>query len=214
MLNRWPTVALLLLTSLTSLMLTTRPLTTRADAPSAADAARTPRPPGTDASTTPAGASPAATEPAPEQPRASVAARVLAGISRVSPGSATITREARDLALTNLLVFAREVRALPANEGDGVLGYRLWSIRAGSVVAALGLRNGDLLRSINGRPTTTPQEVLAAYSGLRGAGIWVLRIHRRGAPATLQVRVLDAAAPSPDVTAAAPAAPPSAPTAP
>jgi membrane-associated protease RseP (regulator of RpoE activity) len=158
----------------------------------------TPTPARTTPQRRPAGATPTAetasgapsTTPT-EAPGPSVTERVLAGIARVGPVSATITREARDLALSNLMVFASAARAVPTNLGDGVVGYRLFGIRSGSVLAALGLRNGDFLRSINGRPLTTPQEALAAYSGLRGASVWVLRVQRGGADTSLDVRVVD-----------------------
>jgi len=159
-----------------------------ADTPAARPSGSTP------ATAAPAG-SPAAPPP-PPTPAAnseSVVARILAGITRVGPGSATMRREARDLILSNLAIFARAARAVPAQE-DGAIGYRLSGIRRGSVLAAIGLQNGDLLQSINGRPTTSPQEVLAAYSGLRGQSSWSLRVRRRGADTTLSVRVIDDAA--------------------
>lgn len=144
-------------------------------------------PPSTPPASTPATGTPSARAP---QDNGAVIARILAGITRVGPGSATMSRESRDLILSNLAILARSARAVPAND-NGALGFRLFGIRSGSVLAALGLRNGDLLKSINGRPTTTPQEVLAAYSGLRGASSWALSISRRGADMTLSVRVVD-----------------------
>lgn len=158
-------------------------------------------PPSTPPASTPATGTPGARAP---QDNSAVIARILAGITRVGPGSATMSRESRDLILSNLAILARSARAVPAND-NGALGFRLFGIRRGSVLAALGLQNGDLLKSINGRPTTTPQEVLAAYAGLRGASSWMLSISRRGADVTLAVRVVN--------DAPAGATPPAAPTA-
>lgn len=140
---------------------------------------------------TPAARRGAGTVPEGSPAPPSVSERILSGITRVGPLVVTITREARDLALGNINVFARAARIVPANLGDGVVGYRLFGIRAQSVVGALGLRNGDLLRSVNGRPTTTVGEVLAAYGGLRGASAWTVVVHRGGADVTLLVRVVD-----------------------
>ncbi|MCA9578022.1 MAG: hypothetical protein R3B40_32205 [Polyangiales bacterium] len=187
-------------------LLLTRPTLVAADVPSSAareGASPSParatsgseaRPRDTGAGTTDPQGTPS-TEDASTPP--TVTERILSGIRRVGPLVVTITREARDLALGNINVFARAARVAPANLGDGMLGYRLSGIRQQSVVAALGLRNGDVLRSINGRPTTTPGEVLAAYGGLRGAGAWSVVVHRRGADVTLVVRVVDTAAEAP-----------------
>ena len=67
-------------------------------------------------------------------------ARILAGITRVGPGSATMTRSTRALILSNLGLFARAARAVPA-EAEGAMGYRLTGIRGRGVLAAIGLRN-------------------------------------------------------------------------
>jgi hypothetical protein len=154
---------------------------------------RAPRPVRQSPTAGPSSTAPAAdAEPSAATRSESIIARILAGITRVGPGAATMSRESRDLILSNLAILSRSARAVPANDSGG-MGFRLYGIRRGSVLAALGLLNGDLLKSINGRPTTTPQEVLAAYSGLRGAGSWALSISRRGSEMTLVVRVVDGA---------------------
>lgn len=162
------------------------PAVALADVPASSPPSRQTPPAGPSTTATP-GTDP---EPSGATRSETIIARILAGITRVGPGAATMSRESRDLILSNLAILARSARAVPAND-SGAIGYRLHGIRPGSVLAALGLRNGDLLKSINGRPTTTPQEVLAAYSGLRGAGSWALSISRRGADMTLSVRVVD-----------------------
>lgn len=132
-----------------------------------------------------------------------VLARILAGITRVGPGSATMTRSTRALILSNLGLFARAARAVPA-EAEGAMGYRLTGIRGRGVLAAIGLRNGDILLGINGRPTSSPQEVLAVYTGLRNASTWTLRVHRRGSVQTLSVQVVDDPLASPSGPATTP----------
>jgi hypothetical protein len=168
-----------------ALLLVATPVVVLADAPAGS-------PPSPQSPTAgPSSTAPAAdAEPSAATRSESIIARILAGITRVGPGAATMSRESRDLILSNLAILSRSARAVPANDSGG-MGFRLYGIRRGSVLAALGLLNGDLLKSINGRPTTTPQEVLAAYSGLRGAGSWALSISRRGSEMTLVVRVVD-----------------------
>ena len=165
-----------------ALLLATAPAVALADVPAGSPPGRQSPPAGPSTSTAPA----ADPDPAAATRNESIIARILAGISRVGPGVATMSRESRDLILSNLAILARSARAVPAND-NGAIGFRLHGIRPSSVLAALGLR------SINGRPTTTPQEVLAAYSGLRGASSWALSINRRGTEMTLVVRVVDGA---------------------
>lgn len=193
----WPTLptAFTLLFVVTVLSARSVPARAEVAAPPPSDPAPTGRP-GT--STPPSRARSAQGRPAADDD--AVIALILEGIRRVGPGAATMTRSARALILSNLRLFSRAARAVPA-EAEGALGYRLTGIRARGVLGAIGLRNGDILLGINGRPTSSPQEVLAVYTGLRNASTWTLRIHRRGAEQTLTVRVVD------DPPAASPAAP-------
>ena len=123
-------------------------------------------PPSTPATSTPPSGARAAQDRAAQNE--AVIARILDGITRVGPGSATMTRSTRALILSNLGLFSRAARAVPAAV-EGAMGYRLTGIRGRGVLSAIGLRNGDILLGINGRPTSSPQEVLAVYTGLRNA---------------------------------------------
>jgi general secretion pathway protein C len=73
-------------------------------------------------------------------------------------------------------------RAVPELRDGQPVGFRLFSIRTGNPIAALGLQNGDLLLQANGRSLATPDGALAAYAALRSADhIWLL-IERGGRP--------------------------------
>jgi S1-C subfamily serine protease len=51
-------------------------------------------------------------------------------------------------------------------EGE-VVGFRVRRIRCGNVLHQAGFRNGDIIRSINGRGVTTIPQALLAYRKLR-----------------------------------------------
>lgn len=59
------------------------------------------------------------------------------------------------------------VRAVPHLEGGRVAGVRLFGVRAGSPLAATGLRNGDVVRAIDGAPIEGADVALAALGRLR-----------------------------------------------
>lgn len=63
------------------------------------------------------------------------------------------------------IVYVRRHR-----EPDGsTSGYRLMGIGCGSELHLAGLRNGDVLRTVNGRPVRSLPEALLAYFALRSA---------------------------------------------
>lgn len=80
-------------------------------------------------------------------------------------------------------------RAVLYQHDGQVLGVMLSGIRRSSLLAKLGLRNGDLLRSINGYALTTLDDALDAYAKLRNASRLSLAVVRRERAITLGYRI-------------------------
>ena len=59
-------------------------------------------------------------------------------------------------------------------------------ISAGTLLHELGIRNGDVIQSVNGFDLTNPQKALEAYGRLRTANGLSLQIERRGKPTTIE----------------------------
>jgi general secretion pathway protein C len=80
--------------------------------------------------------------------------------------------------------------ARPAVKDGQMIGMRISAVRPGSAYDRLGLKNGDILRSVNGFDLTTPDKMLEAYTKLRTASSLALQIDRRGEPVQLHYKVL------------------------
>lgn len=128
-------------------------------------------------------------DPAAPDPRTGA---IVAGIHDDARGHYRLSAEAaRQLGASQDLLM-RSVRIIPY-ERDGLSsGLRLYGIRRGSVVSALGLENGDVVTAVAGHPVGSPDDALAAYSLLRGRSDTTLAIERRGQPLTLSYHVDDA----------------------
>jgi len=86
--------------------------------------------------------------------------------------------------------FARYVGPLKVRRAAaGGPGARLDGIAPGSLLDALGLRNGDVVRSVNGLDVSTAEAALPAYARLRAARHFVLALERGGRPTTIDVVV-------------------------
>lgn len=68
-------------------------------------------------------------------------------------------------------------------------GYKIYGIRPESLPRALGFKNGDLLKSVNGLPLTSMDQSMAAYVKLRRSDRLVLEIERKGAPLTKEITI-------------------------
>lgn len=75
-------------------------------------------------------------------------------------------------------------RALTAAEDSGVKGLRVAS-QPGSAFAELGVNNGDLLRSVNGKVAETAADAIKLLGDLAGTPNFTLEIVRKGQPQTL-----------------------------
>jgi hypothetical protein len=102
------------------------------------------------------------------------------GIRKLDERCYEIKRGTLELALGNLALLARSVRVMPDARDGKSLGFRLFAIMADGPIAKLGLRDDDVLISINGLDITTPDHVLDAYSKLKTVPHLVLGLVREG----------------------------------
>ncbi len=114
---------------------------------------------------------------------------IFKGIIKQPDGSYRVTRRALDLILDHQSSAFRSVRIVPDKRGDRIVGIRLLEVQPDSVVARLGLQNGDVMISLNGLPLSDPQKGLEAYQQARTAKRVDLKIERQAKELTLTYRV-------------------------
>jgi hypothetical protein len=102
------------------------------------------------------------------------------GIRKLGEHRYEIKRRTLELALGNLVLLSNLVRAAPDMRDGKPVGYRLFAISADGPIAKLGLRNDDVLVSINDFDLVTPDHVLDAYSKLKTASQFALGLLRGG----------------------------------
>ncbi len=110
-----------------------------------------------------------------------------AGVRQVSDTEWTITQAAIDA--IDELGMTRTARVIPHEENGEVVGIKVYGIRRNSPLGLLGLQNGDLVRTINGRSMADPSAALEAYAAMRGANRIVVALDRRGTPRTHTYRI-------------------------
>lgn len=120
-------------------------------------------------------AAPAASLPAPPLPPP-------APIVVVVPTAASETRvvDVRRADLEQPSAIARSARIVPALRDGKPSGVKIYAIRPGSLLAAIGLENGDTLRAVNDVPISTADSALEVYRTHREPDHVDLDIERRG----------------------------------
>jgi general secretion pathway protein C len=80
----------------------------------------------------------------------------------------------------------KAARVIPHEEDGRVVGVRLYGVRRTSLLGRLGIRNGDMLRTINGFDMTSPDTALEAYTRLRTADKLTLAVKRQNKDMTIE----------------------------
>ena len=88
-------------------------------------------------------------------------------IQQISESEFAIDKSEVDAALDNMNQLFTQIRAVPHFEGGKSTGFRLFAIRQDSIFDKLGMKNGDIIHSINGNDINDPAKALTLFQELR-----------------------------------------------
>jgi general secretion pathway protein C len=111
------------------------------------------------------------------------------GVAQLGPGEFRVDRGLVERVLENPVELMRQVRIEPELDRGRVVGIRLRGVRAGTLLAAIGIHEGDRLERVNGFDITSPEKALEALARLRTAEHLTLSITRDGRPMALDYAV-------------------------
>jgi len=114
---------------------------------------------------------------------------MIDSIRKIDDTHFEVPRTTLDRVLQNPMAIAKGARIVPAMRNGQPEGMKLYAIRPRSLWAAIGLMNGDTVRSINGFDLTSPDKALEAYTKLRDATRLEVDILRRGRPEVLVITI-------------------------
>ena len=89
------------------------------------------------------------------------------GIQKISDTKVIVKRELVEKVLSDQASLMRTARVIPHQENGQTVGVKLYGIRRNSLLGRLGLKNGDMLRTINGFDLSDPASALEAFATLR-----------------------------------------------
>lgn len=121
-------------------------------------------------------------------------AALAAAVRCETEARCTVERSYLETLLINPGGLAKQARLVPKNDDEGrMLGLKLYGIRPGSFFKALGFKNGDMVRSINGHALGSMEQTLELYTKLRREKTYTLELERRGGPFTLTIEIVGGA---------------------
>ncbi len=104
-----------------------------------------------------------------------------AEVRKVDDNTYEISREDVEKQLSNLSALATQARVIPNFKDGKANGFKIFSIRPGSIYQKLGLQNGDVIHKINGYAIDSPEKALEIYAKLKEASRIEVELERRGA---------------------------------
>jgi general secretion pathway protein C len=130
-------------------------------------------------------------EGAVKKPEESQLARseLATGIRDLGSGKYEIRREALNRVLSNTTLLAASAQIMPAVQDGKPAGFMLRRIRPGSFYQLLGMRDGDIVQAVNGRPIRTPEDALQVYTGIKNASHVTISISRGGKSSTFDYSI-------------------------
>lgn len=109
----------------------------------------------------------------------------ITGITRTSQTDYRVERAEIDKALANLNEVATQARIVPSFKNGRANGFKMFSIKKGSIYDKIGLLNGDVIQKINGYEMNSPDRALEIYSKLSNATSLTIEIMRGSVTLTL-----------------------------
>jgi len=108
-------------------------------------------------------------------------------LKKLGPGKFEVSRAEVQQTMENPAALFSQMRALPHFVNGKTDGFSISEVAPGSVFDQLGLRNGDLVTSIDGQPVTNPMQAMGLMQSMKTASALDLTINRGGAPTTVHL---------------------------
>ena len=101
----------------------------------------------------------------------------------------TVPEEELTEALSNLPRLLSQARAVPYFKNGESIGMRLFAIRRGSMYEKLGLKNGDIIKSVNQNSLSDPSQALKIFEQLKNEKAIKVLLERRGEERNLSYEI-------------------------
>ena len=107
----------------------------------------------------------------------------------IGNGSYEIEQGHLDGVLNDLAKVAMDARAVPYLENGKQAGFKVFSIRSGSIFEKIGLKNGDIIVGVNGKRLNNLSVAMSLLDQLRRKKHFTVDLKRGGASRSLDYAV-------------------------
>jgi len=101
-------------------------------------------------------------------------------VKKVSDSEFVVDEAEVENALGNINQLLTQIRVVPNFQDGKADGFKVFAIKPNSIFANVGLKNGDVIRKVNGNDITSPEKAFGIFQELRNEKNLSLEISRRG----------------------------------
>lgn len=123
----------------------------------------------------------------PEEPGSSRAVRGGPAMARAMPASIPNGRTPSAEVMQNMEQFLGRARVVPYFKGGEPYGFRVSNVDNDSPLYGVGVRSGDVIRSVNGIPVRSPEDAFRAYQDLGNQATVQVELERGGSSVSVTV---------------------------
>jgi general secretion pathway protein C len=106
-----------------------------------------------------------------------------------SENSCTVDRMFIDSLFANPAALTKQARVMPSIKDGETKGFKFYGIRPGSLPKLLGMKNGDLLTSVNGIELKSVDQVMGLLTKMRSASNLQVTSERKGESITKDITI-------------------------
>ena len=90
-------------------------------------------------------------------------------------------------AMQNMEQFLGNARVVPYFKGGEPYGFRVTNVENNSSLFGLGVRSGDVIKSVNGVPIKTPEDAMKLYQNMQNMSSANVELERHGTTTSINV---------------------------
>lgn len=110
-------------------------------------------------------------------------------IKEVSENRYEIAKDEFENATSNIGTLMTQARVVPDLVDGKINGYKVFAIKPGSLYEKIGMKNGDIIKSINGLDVSSPEKALELFQQLKNESEFTVELLRNNSPQTMTYRV-------------------------
>ena len=117
------------------------------------------------------------------------AQKIKEGVVKKGAGQYEIDRSMLDEQLEDLTNLSRQARVIPHYVKGKTQGFKIVGVRPNSLYSFLGVRSGDILKSVNGEQISSPTKALEFLEALKTTSQVTIDIERRNQKKTFEYEI-------------------------